>query len=147
MSDKQDPCSKPNETEAVSDEGDIDLRITEQLVQQLKPFLPIYSLQSVTEKLDELVVHNQRLPLSLLAPHISERNFPIKNVEDLTEKVRVGVRRALSLGQSKSFQVRSPAFSNIQAAVLKGSIGRLPRPTTTYALFSMPGATNDKGTK
>ncbi len=96
-------------------------RITQQLVRQLKPHLPIYSVEKIAEKMDEIEVDGHRLPLKLFAPHISNDLFPIESAEDLEQKLSDGVRRAIALAQSGFISVGNPQFIKILSTTSQAS--------------------------
>ncbi len=102
-------------------------RITHQLVRQLKPYLPIESLEKITKELDEIVVENHRLPIKMFAHHISNDLFPIKTTEDLEKKLSAGVRRAVSLALSGSVVVRNESFTKILSTTFQEPKGNLSR--------------------
>ena len=121
-------------------------RITQQLVRQLKPHLPIRSVETITEKMDELEVEHHRLPLRLFVPFIGKDLFPVKTVEDLEQKLSQGVRRAVALAKSGFIPVGNPLVIEILSTTFQepekylGARGPV-RPMYTYDPTPTPGPT------
>jgi hypothetical protein len=99
-------------------------RLTYEIACQLEPHLPIESYEQLSEKLDELVIDNRRLPLEMFAPYVGNDLFPIKNAEDLVRHLSGGVRTALSLAKSPSTQIRNPEALSILASALQEQPGK-----------------------
>lgn len=98
-------------------------RITFEVARQLEAQLPITSLKQVASYLDEVVIDNKRLPLKMFAAHVPDELFPINDLEDLVQKLSKGIRGAISLGRSPSFQVTNPSVLSILAATLQDDPG------------------------
>jgi hypothetical protein len=92
-------------------------RITQQLVRQLKPHLPINSVETITEKMEEIEIHRHRFPLRLFAPFIDNDLFPIESAEELEQKLSDGVRRAIALAQSGFISVGNPSLIEILSVI------------------------------
>ena len=122
-------------------------RITQQLVRQLKPYLPIESFEKIEEKLGEIVVENHRLPLKMFAPHISSDLFPIKTVADLEQKLSTGVRRAVSLTLSGSIPVRNESLIKILTTTFQEPKGYLQRRVLVRKTNSLTPASRSKADK
>jgi hypothetical protein len=92
-------------------------RITQQLVRQLKPHLPIRSVETITEKMEEIEIHRHRFPLRLFAPFIDNDLFPIESAEELEQKLNDGVRRAIALAESGFISVGNPSLIEILSVI------------------------------
>jgi hypothetical protein len=103
-------------------------RIAYEIVQQLEPYLPIASLDQLTERTGEVVVAGQRLPVRLFSRHISPDLFPVVDLEDLVRKVSSAVRRADRIVNSSKFPLRNPALVEIANSLQAGPGARRGTP-------------------
>ncbi len=94
-------------------------RVTQQLVRQLKSYLPIHSVEQLAEKMGEVEIDGHRLPLKLFVPFVSNDLFPIETVDDLEQKLSDGVRRVVALSQSGFIPVGNPVFIEILSSTFQ----------------------------
>jgi hypothetical protein len=94
-------------------------RITYQLARQLESHLPIVSYEAIANSPGEVTIDSHRVPLKIFASHVPDGFLPIENVEDLVQKLSIGVRRALELAHS-SFPITNPSLRQIFAASFQG---------------------------
>ncbi|MBW2095844.1 MAG: hypothetical protein JRI80_13235 [Deltaproteobacteria bacterium] len=113
-------------------------RITHQLARQLEPYLPITSIEKIAEELSEVDVDKHRLPFKMFIPHISKDLFPIKDVEDLVQKLSTGVRQALALAHTPSFSIKNQAIAELLATSLQGEPRR--RSAIPVAYYTGPSS-------
>lgn len=121
-------------------------RVTQQLVEQLKPYLPIKSLEQITNELDEIEIDNFRLPVQKFAPHIGDNMFPIESVEDLEQKLSAGIRRTVSLARSGFITPRHQGFIGILSNTFQEPQGQLRARKRVFSRYRfVPATTRQSG--
>lgn len=123
MAEKQPESIDSKKPYDASQEDDRLSRITNQLFQQLKPCLPIDSIEKIEKELTEIEIGNHRLPLNTFAPFISKDIFPIESEEELKKKLSDGVRRTISLIGSGYIPVGKELHLEILATANQASGG------------------------
>jgi hypothetical protein len=88
-------------------------QVLKELCKQLEPCIPIKSFSEVVETLGEVTVGSQRIPLKLLAAHVSDDTFPIEDAKDLERAVNEGIERAIALSGDPSFPLRNQVFDKV----------------------------------
>lgn len=93
--------------------------IIDQLFQQMKPFLPIDSIEKIKKGLNEIELGTHRIPLNIFSPFLSKDIFPIENEENLKNKLSEGVRRGISLISSGDIRVGNQAHIDVFTTTFK----------------------------
>jgi len=109
-------------------------RLIAQIFEQLKGHLPIKSFDTIVKKVGKVTVNEQKLPLELVAPHVSPSLFPIETAEDLEKKLDQAIRSTVGLARSGRVKVTSKAFSDLLLET-DGQLGKgfLPAPRRPYS--------------
>lgn len=119
-SENTDALNKSSDT-AQKDDGLS--RLTDQLFQQLKPYLPIDTVENIKKGLTEVGLGDHRLPLDIFIPFISNDIFPIKTEEDLKKKLSEGVERGVAFIGSGDIQVGNKLHTDVYANITRASKG------------------------
>lgn len=88
-------------------------RISYSIVSQLQLCLPIESVDTLMEAVEEIEIEGQKLPAAVFRKHLGADLFPIETLEDLTEKTCRGVQRGLAIANSPTTQFRRPEVYKI----------------------------------
>jgi len=94
-------------------------KITDQLFKQLKPCLPMASLERIEKELQEIELGDHRLPLKTFSPFIGKELFPIKSEKALKTVLNEGVRRAISLIDSGDIRIGQQLHNDILVTAIQ----------------------------
>lgn len=135
MATKPQKSNAPKKPPVSAQEDDRMSRLIDQLFRQLKPCLPIDSIEKIRKELNEVKLGDHRLPLNTFAPFISKDIFPIKSEEELHKKLSDGVRRGVEFIGSGIISVGEKLHTDVLETAIQASEGVIKSTVPVRKIF------------